>query len=402
MIYALSMKTENPTRRDFLKYSGLGMVGMYLEADRGLLMRPLATPTEYFLYVGAYTSAGAEGITLCKLTMATGALQKVSVTRNVAEPSFLTTDRQGRYLYAVNELGSFQGKASGAVSAFSIHPTTRALTLINQQATRGGAPCHVSLDGQDKFVMVANYSGGNVTVFPVRSDGGLGTSTDMEQFSGSGPHPNQASPHAHQITTDATNQYALAADLGSDKVRLFRFNGTAGTLTTATTQAAFSTKPGAGPRHFAFHPNGRLVFVINELNSTLTTLAFSASAGTLTEVSTVSTLPSGYTGTSYCAEVRVSPDGRFVYGSNRGHNSLVVFAIGSTGGLTLVQHISTQGAWPRDFILDPTGAYVLVANQNSNNVATFKRDATTGKLSVLGTPLTLSAPTSLLVAPTPV
>ncbi|MET0401059.1 MAG: lactonase family protein [Cystobacter sp.] len=392
------MSDFNPTRRGFLKLSSLGVMAMYV--DKGLAPEWMAAPTEYFIYAGTYTSAGGEGIVLCRLSMATGALQKVGVTSNVAEPSFLAMDRRGRYLYAVNELGSYQGQSSGAVSAFSVHPTTRALTLINQQASLGGSPCFVSVDANDKFVLVANYGGGSVAVFPVRSDGGLGTSTDKKQFQGSGPKPGQEAPRGHQIQVDAANQFALAADLGSDKLRVFRFDGAQGRLT-AGSPAAVSTVAGAGPRHFAFHPNGRFVFLINELNSTLTSFAYEPTQGTLTAVRTVSTLPSGYTGASYCAEVRVSPDGRFVYGSNRGHDSIVVFAVDAQGALSLVQHVSTQGKWPRDFILDPTGTYLLVANQNSHNIVSFQRDATTGRLTPLNSSLSLRSPTSLLVAPSP-
>ncbi|SEU38097.1 lactonase family protein [Stigmatella erecta] len=394
------MKKTQLTRRGFLRLSGLGMAAVALPERLGFEVTPFAAPSEYFFYVGSYTSAGGEGITLCRLSMQTGSLQKVAVTRNVSEPSFLAMDRQGRYLYAVNELGSYQGMASGAVSAFSVHPTTRALTLINQQASRGSAPCFVSVDANDKFVMTANYGGGNISVFPIQSNGGLGAATDFKQFQGSGPHPNQRSPHAHQLMTNASNQYALAADLGTDRVMLYRFDAALGKLT-ATTPASFSTQPGAGPRHFAFHPNGSFVFVINELNSTLLSLAFDTTRGTLTQVQSVSTLPAGYTGTSYCAEVRVSPDGKFVYGSNRGHNSIAVFAVDSLGKLTLVQHVSTQGLWPRDFILDPTGTYLLVANQQSHTIVPFKRDPVSGKLTALGTSLAVTAPTSLLVAPTP-
>jgi|SRR6218665_344441 len=395
------MSETKLTRRGFMKLSGLGMVAMTLPDRLGMDAYPFATPTEYYLYVGSYTSAGGEGITLCRLSMATGILQKVAVTRNVSEPSFLAMDHKGRYLYAVNELYSYQGTSSGAVSAFAVNPTTRALTLINQRASLGAGPCFVSVDANDKFVMVANYSGGNVSVFPIQSNGGLGASTDTKQFQGSGPHPNQNGPHAHQIVTDAANQYALAADLGTDKVMIYRFDGALGKLN-ATTPASFSTPAGAGPRHFAFHPSGKFVFVINELNSTLLSLAYDGTRGTLTQVQGISTLPAGYTGTSYCAEVRVSPDGRFVYGSNRGHDSIVVFAVDSLGRLTLVQHVSTQGLWPRDFILDPTGTYLLVANQKSHSIVSFKRDATTGKLTALGTSLGVTAPTSLLVAQTPV
>ncbi|SEK24867.1 6-phosphogluconolactonase [Stigmatella aurantiaca] len=394
------MSKTKLTRRGFLRLSGLGMAAVTLPEGLGFDVTPFATPSEYYLYVGSYTSAGGEGITLCRLSMQTGSLQKVAVTRNVSEPSFLAMDRQGRYLYAVNELGSYQGMASGAVSAFAVNPSTRALTLINQQASRGSAPCFVSVDANDKFVMAANYGGGNISVFPIQSHGGLGAATDFKQFQGSGPHPNQRSPHAHQLMTNASNQYALAADLGTDRVMIYRFDAALGKLT-ATTPASFSTQPGAGPRHFAFHPSGKFVFVINELNSTLLSLAFDATQGTLTQVQGLSTLPAGYTGTSYCAEVRVSPDGKFVYGSNRGHNSIAVFAVDSLGKLTLVQHVSTQGLWPRDFILDPTGTYLLVANQQSHTIVPFRRDPVTGKLTALGTSLAVTAPTSLLVAPTP-
>jgi 6-phosphogluconolactonase len=394
------MSEYAPTRRGFLKWSSMGVMAMYL--DKGWDPQWLAAPTEYFIYVGTYTSAGGEGIVLCRLSMATGALQKTGIATNVAEPSFLAMDHKGRYLYAVNELGSYQGQASGAVSAFSVHPTTRALTLINQQASLGGSPCFVSVDANDKFVMVANYGGGSVAVFPVRSDGGLGTSTDKKQFQGSGPKPGQEGPRAHQIQVDAANQYALAADLGSDKVMIYRFDGAQGKLT-AGSPASLSTGAGAGPRHFAFHPNGRFVFLINEINSTLTSLAYDSSRGTLTAVQTVSALPSGYSGTSYCAEVRLSPDGKFLYGSNRGHDSIVVFAVDTQQGkLSLVQHVSTQGKWPRDFILDPTGTYLLVANQNSHTITSFKRDATTGRLTALNSSLSLKSPTSLLVAPSSV
>ncbi|MBM7114585.1 lactonase family protein [Archangium primigenium] len=394
------MRETKLTRRGFLKMSGVGMMAVTLPDRLGLEPYPLAAPSTYDLFVGGYTSAGGEGITLCRLSMQTGLLSKVAVTRNVSEPSFLAMDRRGRYLYAVNEVGSYQGTSSGAVSAFAVNPTTRALTLINQQASRGSSPCFVSVDANDAYVMVANYGGGNVSVFPVQGNGGLGASTDFKQFQGSGPHPNQNAPHAHQLMTDATNQYALAADLGTDRIMVYRFDGTQGKLTAAS-PVSFSTPAGAGPRHFAFHPSGKFVFVINELNSTLLSLAFDATRGTLTQVQGVSTLPAGSTGTSYCAEVRVSPDGKFVYGSNRGHNSIVVFAVDSLGKLTLVQHVSTQGKWPRDFILDPTGTYLLVANQQSNTIVSFKRDATTGKLTALGT-LAVTAPTSLLVAPPPV
>jgi len=380
-------------RRDFLHLSGLATLGLALPGTSRA-----ATPTEYYFYVGTYTSAGGEGIYLGRLNLATGALQRVGVTPGVAEPSFLALEPRGRYLYAVNELGSFQGKPSGAVSAFAINPQTRALTLINQQPSRGGAPCHLQVDATGAFVLVANYSGGNVAVLPIQAGGGLGASVDFKQFQGSGPHPNQGSPHAHQALLDAANQYAFVADLGTDRVMRFRFDSTLGKLT-ATSPASVSTLPGAGPRHMTFHPNGRFAYVINELNSTINAYTYDKTTGALQEQQRVSTLPAGYTGTSYCAEVRISPDGRFLYGSNRGHESLVVFAIDSSGKLSLVEHVLGRIQWPRDFIIDPTGAFVLVANQKGNTVVAFRRDAQTGRLTQTGQPLGIPSPTSLLIAP---
>ncbi|ATB33436.1 lactonase family protein [Melittangium boletus] len=383
------------TRRDFIHLSGLAALGLALP-DTSEAQTPTAAPTELFFYVGTYTSGGSEGIYLGRLDMATGALQRVGVTKGVAEPSFLALEPKGRYLYAVNELSTFQGKPSGAVSAFSINPQTRALTLINQQPSRGGAPCHLQVDATGAFVLVANYSGGNVAVLPIQAGGGLGAAVDVKQFQGSG----QSVPHAHQAQLDADNQYAFVPDLGTDKVMSFRFDSALGKLT-AGNPAFVSTLPGAGPRHLAFHPNGRFAYVINELNSTINTYAYDKATGKLTELQRVSALPDGFTGQSYCAEVRVSPDGRFLYGSNRGHESIVVFSIGSSGTLTYVQHVFSRIQWPRDFIIDPTGTFLLVANQKGNTVVAFRRDTQTGKLTQVGQPLGIPAPTSILVIPPP-
>ncbi len=389
------------TRRDFIHFSGLATLGLALACDGEEAPAPEpqpSAPSALWFYVGTYTSGGSEGIYLCKLDLATGGLERVGVTPGVVDPSYLLLDAKGQHLYAVNELVEFEGQPSGAVSAFSIHPQSRALTFINQRASRGGAPCHLELDAQNAFLLVSNYVGGNVAVLPLQTGGGLGTAVDLEQHEGSGPHPNQSSPHAHQARLDAANRHVLVSDLGTDKIMVYRFDAAQGALTPAPTPF-FATAPGAGPRHLTFHPNGRVVFSINELNSTVTALAYDPELGTLKEFQTLSTLPEGFTGQSYCADIHVSADGRFLYGSNRGHDSLVVFAIGPDGALTLVEHATGGIHWPRNFALDPTGAFLLVANQRGNDILALRRDERTGRLTPVGQPLQIPSPTCLAFAP---
>jgi 6-phosphogluconolactonase len=392
------MSQRKLTRRHFLYLTGLGTAGTLFACgdDAPSAPPPPSSPQEAWLYVGTYTTGQqSQGIYLCRLDLETGALQQVGVTPGVVDPSYLAVDGTRRHLYAVNELTTFEGKPSGAVSAFSIDPETHALTFLNQQATQGGAPCHLEVDAKDGFVLVANYVGGNVAVLPIQEGGRLGPTVDVDQHEGSGPGAGQGSPHAHQVRLDARQRYALVSDLGTDKIMVYRFDAAQGTLTPHT-PASVSTQAGAGPRHLAFHPSGRFVFNINELNSTLTAFAYDGEAGTLTPLQTVSTLPADFTGESYCADIHVSADGKFVYGSNRGHNSIVVYAIGATGQLTYVEHVSTQGRWPRNFVIEPTGTYLLVANQHTHSVVTFRRDAQTGKLTQVGAPLEIPAPVCLL------
>ncbi|MDC0708605.1 lactonase family protein [Stigmatella sp. ncwal1] len=390
------------TRRHFLYLAGLGTAGTLLACGDEESPDPENPdpPKELWVYVGTYTTGQeSQGIYLCRLDLETGVLQQVGVTPGVADPSFLAVDGKRRYLYAVNELTSFEGKPSGAVSAFTIHPETHALTFINQQATQGGAPCHLEVDAKDGFVLVANYVGGNVAVLPIQEGGGLGPTVEVKQHEGSGPNTDrQEGPHAHQVRLDATQKYAFVSDLGTDKIMVYQFDAGRGKLTPHQ-PASVATQPGAGPRHLTFHPNGRFAFNINELNSTLTAFAYDSAQGTLTPLQTVPALPEGFTGASYCADIHVSPDGRFLYGSNRGHDSIVVYAIGPSGQLTYVEHVSTLGRWPRNFTIDSTGTYLLVANQHTHSIVTFRRDAETGKLTPVGQPLEIPAPVCLLLVP---
>jgi 6-phosphogluconolactonase len=318
----------------------------------------------------------------------TGALRQTSATKS-ENPSFLATDPSKRFLYAVNET------STGAVSAFKIDRQTFELELLNQQPANGGDPCHLVVDDRGKSLLLANYTGGNVAVLPIRGDGSLGPASDVEQHEGSGPREQQKGPHAHCIKLDRSNRHAFAADLGSDKVMIYRFNAAAGKLEPAP-QPFAALHQGAGPRHLTLHPNGKYLYVINELDSSITTFRYDAAKGTLTAFESVSTLPRDFSGTSYCADVHVSQSGRFLYGSNRGHNSIVVFAIDPhSARLSLVEHVSTGGNWPRNFVIDPSGRFLLVANQRSDNVVTFRIDAQTGRLTPTGQVTEIPVPVCL-------
>jgi 6-phosphogluconolactonase len=363
--------TENFSRRQFLKLSGIGVVGGAVNLAFTLPARELT------LFVGTYTSGRSEGIYVYRMDQSTGALTQVSSIKS-ENPSFLALDPSKRFLYAVNET------ANGAVSAFRIDPASHQLTQLNQQPSEGADPCHLMVDSQRKCVLVANYTGGNVAVLPIQRDGSLGAATDVEQHQGTGPREQQKGPHAHCIKLDRANRYAYAADLGSDKVMIYRFNRAAAKLDAAP-QPFAALHPGAGPRHLTINPNGKYLYVINELDSSVTTFRCDPVKGTLTAFETISTLPRDFRGVSYCADIHVSRSGRFLYGSNRGHNSIVVFAIDQhSGRLSLVEHVSTDGKWPRNFTIDPSGRFLLVANQHTDNVVTYHIHSQTGRLTPTG------------------
>lgn len=399
-----SKKNKNFTRRDFLKIAAVGTVGLsFANSVFGQKTESDKKTKEMLVYVGTYTSgkSRSEGIYIYKLNLASGELKPYKTVKNVVEPSFLTIDKDSKYLYAVNETVEYEGKKSGAVSAFAIDRKTGDLQFLNKQASLGGAPCHVTVAKNGKFVLVANYVGGNVAVFPVEKDGKLGTSVDFVQHSGSGPNKErQESAHAHSINLDRKNRFAAACDLGVDKVFVYRFDAKDGKLKLNSEQAFFQTKGGAGPRHFAFHKNEKIAFVINELDSTVTSLEFDARRGTLKEIQTVSTLPVGWSGENTCADVHISPNGKFLYGSNRGHDSIVAYRIDEkTGRLEYLENISTQGKTPRNFAIDPTGRFLLAANQNSDSVVVFRIDDVSGKLSPTGNTAQMPTPVCLKLIP---
>jgi 6-phosphogluconolactonase len=335
----------------------------------------------YLVYVGTYTGHGSDGIYAFRFNPETGNLTKIGLAAVTENPSFITMDGDGRFLYAVNELDTFENKSSGAVSVFAINQKTGKLDLLQQVSSLGAAPAHVSLDKSGRFLMVANYNGGNVVVFPVNNDGRLGRQTSLIQDSGSSVNPDrQAGPHAHFIGVTNDNKFAMVADLGIDQVLIFRFNANTGSLTPADT-GMVKLNPGSGPRHIAFSPSGKYIYVLNELTSTITAFLIDAETGKMQPGAYISTLPENFSGFNKAAEISVDLKGRFLYASNRGDNSIGVFSINSgDGSLTPVEWISSGGKTPRNFEIDPTGQWLLAANQDSDNIVIFRIDQVTGKL----------------------
>jgi 6-phosphogluconolactonase len=354
-------------------------------------------------FVGTYTrNNNSAGIYVYRLDTATGELTFLSDTRDmVSNPSYLAFHPSGNYVYSVAEISEHEGQSGGAVAAFELDAHNGALTLLNQQSAGGPGPCYVSVDKTGRYSLVANYSGGSVAMLPIQEDGSLQPPSSFHQHEGGAMADprRQQNAHAHCIYPDPTNQYAFVPDLGMDKVVAYKLDLTQGKL--VRHEAGDGEVPaGAGPRHFVVHPNQRWAYVINELASTITAYRFDAAAGTLTPIETINALPEDWVGRSYCADVHISPSGKFLYGSNRGHDSIVVCAIDQeTGALTAIQHEWTRGEFPRGFDLDPSGTFLFAANQNTDNIATYRIDAETGKLTFTGQMLELPIPVCIKMLP---
>jgi 6-phosphogluconolactonase len=347
------------------------------------------------VYFGTYTGEKSKGIYVSRLDVVTGALTPPALAAETPNPSFLAVHPSGSFLYAANEVRTFNDVPGGAVSGFAIDRKTGGLTALNQQSSRGGGAVHLVVDKAGRHVLVANYGGGSVAVLPVNADGTLKPASAFVQHVAPDPAAvPPIMPRAHSINLDPANRFAYVPDLGLDQVRAYRFGSDAGSLEAADPPFA-ALAPGSGPRHFAFHPKGRFAYVINEKNMTVTAFGQDAERGTLTQIQTVSTLPPAQpieTGFS-TAEVQVHPSGRFLYGSNRGHNSLALFAIDeATGRLTFVETTPTQGNMPRGFGIDPTGTWLLAAHQRSDSVVVFRIDRATGRLTPTGHSIQLGAP----------
>ncbi len=356
-----------------------------------------AAKHKYLVFVGTYTTkTESKGIYAYEFDADTGKLTPKGVAAETPDPSWVAVHPSGKFLYAANEAGK-----TSTVSAFAIDVKTGKLTLLNQLPSLGEDPCYLSFDKTGKYVLVANYSSGTVAVFPILADGRLGEHTALVKDQGAtGPDKErQEGPHAHWIETPPDNRFALVADLGLDEVLVYKFDAASGTLT--PNEPAFARlKAGSGPRHVAFHPKGKFVFVVSELTSTATSFAYDAKKGTLKEIGTVSTLPPGFSGRNDVAEAAVYPNGKFLYVSNRGNESLAILSIDpAKGTLGPVGGIPTGGKEPRHFAIDPSGKYLLAENQLSNNIVVFKIDLATGGLTPTGQVVEVPSPVDITFLP---
>jgi 6-phosphogluconolactonase len=385
------------TRRFFL--SLLVLTGLLAGLSGAQNPHKKHAPKKQFLaYIGTYTTkTSSKGIYAYRFDATSGELNAIGLAAESSDPSFVAVHPSGKYLYAVNEVGNFEGGGSGAVSAFAIDRKSGKLTFLNQVATRGAGPCHLSLDKTGKYVLVANYDGGSVAVFPVLGDGSLGKASGFTQHTGSGPNKErQEGPHAHWIATSPDNRFALAVDLGLDEVLVYHFDASKGSLTPNDPPFA-KVSPGAGPRHLAFPRNGQFAYVLSEIDSNVTVFAYGQSKGTLSALQTISTLPKDYAGSKEAAEIEIHPSGKFLYASNRGHDSIAVFTIDpAKGTLTSVGRFLTKGKTPRHFAIDPTGAFLLAANEESNNIVVFKINPATGDLTPTGQVLAVPSPVCII------
>ena len=354
----------------------------------------------YRVYVGTYTGPKSQGIYRLDFDSATGKLTPRGLAARTPSPSFLAIHPSQKFLYAANEIGQFQGKKTGSVSAFTIDPVSGNLSALNVQPSGGADPCYVQVDPTGKNLLVANYSGGSVEVVPIHSDGSLGDPSTVIQHRGSSVNKSrQSEPHAHSIDLDASGRFVVAADLGLDKLLLYRLDPTKGLLTPSSTPHV-ELAPGSGPRHFAFHPDGKHAFSISELSSTIEVYDVDSTSGRLVGTQTISTLPPGAKSGNSTAEILVHPGGKFVYGSNRGDDSLAIYQIEpNSGKLTLTGHQPTGGKTPRSFGIDPTGQYLIAANQNSDSLIVFKIDLGTGMLKQIGEPVMVPSPVCVKFLP---
>ena len=351
--------------------------------------------SKYLFYVGTYTENGSKskGIYAYRYDAATREITSLGLAAEATNPSWIALHPNGRYLYAVNEVQNYKTSNSGGVSAFSIDRVTGKLTFLNEVRSRGADPCYVTVDSAGHYVLVANYTGGNIAAFPVLNDGKLGEASAFVQHAGHGPNPKrQEGAHAHSIDLSPDNRFAMVDDLGLDELLVYKFDAARGMLTPNDPPFA-KLDPGAGPRHFALHPSGKFAYVISEMHSSVTALSADLKTGTFRPLQTISALPKGFKGENDDAEIEIHPSGKFLYASNRGHDSIAVFAVDpSKGTLKLVEHASTQGKTPRSFEIDPTGTLLFAENQESNNIVIFSIDQKTGKLTPTGKVLEVGQP----------
>lgn len=343
----------------------------------------------FYLLVGTYTKRSSEGIYTYRFNAKTGAFSAVGTTKDIKNPSFLAVAPNQKWVYAVSELDT-----EGGVFAYRFDPKTGQLTFLNQQPSGGGAPCHLEVDKTGQCVIVGNYVGGNLSILPLAASGALQPHQQKIQHEGKSINAKrQESPHVHSVNIAANNQDVFVADLGTDKIYHYALNAKNATLTPAK-QPFIKVTEGSGPRHFAYHPTLPIAYLLQELDATVT--AFKYENGTLTPFQIMETLPQNSKENVWSADIHLSPDGKFLYGTNRSNNEIFIFSIHSkTGSLTYVGSQSVEGKVPRNFAIDPTGNFLLVANQESDDITIFKRNKKTGKLLFTGQKISVSMPVCL-------
>ena len=360
---------------------------------------PMPSPSEtseMLMYVGTYTRETSAGIYAYRFDVTSGQAKPLGLVADVRDPSFLAIHPDGKHLYAVTESDDFDSDGSGSVSSFAIDPSSGDIQKLNEVSSKGGWPCHLNIDRSGRMLIVANYKGGSVASFPVNPDGTLGAASSFFQHDGRSVHSRQEQPHAHSADFSPDGRFAFFSDLGLDQVKIYRADPATASLTPHEPPHV-TVEPGSGPRHFAQHPGGRFAYGLNELSSTVTAYAYVPDAGTLEVLQTISTLPAAFDGENYTAEIQVHPSGRFVYGSNRGHDSIAIFAVDEgTGQLEPIAQVLTNGSWPRNFAIDPTGSYLLAANQNSDNISVFRIDPDTGLLHATAAGVSIDAPVCIV------
>lgn len=402
------MSNARVSRRTFVRRAaGVGAVAP--TAVRSLASQAPPSSAPLLLYVGTYSSSpdNGRGIHVFRVDRATGALTAAGVTVHGTSPSALVFDTKGAHCYAANASDLVDGDTSGTVSAFAVDRESGQLRLLNTVSSGGLGPTYVSLHPAGRYVLVANYAGGSVAVLPILADGRLAPASDVQKTAGSvGPTratnappgsfaiSGHDAPHPHMIRTDAAGRFVIAPDLGLDRIFVWRFDARAGVLTPADTPSV-ALPPGDGPRHFAFHPNGRWLYSIQEEASTVALFDYDATTGGLTPRQMLSTLPAGYAGSSFASGIQVSGDGRFVYAGNRLHDSVAIFAVGADGTLVLVGEEWTRGSYPRSFNIDPSGTFLYVCNQRADNVTAFRIDAATGRLAFTGEYTPVGSPSDI-------
>lgn len=360
----------------------------------------MSAANEYFVFVGTHAHNASEGIYVYRMDALSGILTPAANPANIEDSLFVVLDPSHHFLYAAVETYGSSGIYAGMVSAFSVDVSTGSLNFLNSQSSGGDGACHMSVDATGTNLLVANYGSGTVSLLPIKPDGSLGKLSHNIQHSGSSVDKDrQEGPHAHSITLDQNNKYALATDLGTDQIITYKLDKEGNKLTEAGIPP-LATVPGSGPRHLDFHPDGDYVYVINEINSTIATYSYDTSTGNLNLLQVVSALPSSFSGSNTCADIHVSPSGDFLYGSNRGHDSLVIFSIDPEDRtLTYVGHESSQGKVAQNFAIDPTGQILLVANSESGTVVTFHIDTQTGRLNPTGHVTAVPAPACVKLMP---